>query len=175
MGILRVYRNRYQDTNYILKLIETINTDIHHVVCRWSIGVTGITPEEVYNGFSHVQRASGKTAYVKAHCFSLDFEDMEDEYEVRQVIEEILDIITVDFQAIAVLYINAAGNYECIFVINSISYRDYRNFHSNNNTYSDLMRLLRRKTKQEWIPDTENTVYFRNDGNDIERYREFKQ
>jgi len=38
-----------------------------------------------------------------------------------------------------------------------------------------LMRLLRRKTKQEWIPDTENTVYFRNDGNDIERYREFKQ
>ena len=175
MGYLRVFRANHQSLNNMKGIIECIWENIDNVVDKWTRGVSDNNVVDIYNSFQLAQRAAGKQSFVKVHCFSVDFEDITDELLVRQVVDDVLATIASTFQVIAVLYINKYGNYECVFLLNAISYITYRNFHDNNRTYIDMIRYLNNITGIEWEVDVSENVLFKNDGNDVERYQEFEQ
>ena len=120
-----------------------------------------------------VQKAAGKHMFAKVHCFTIDFEDIADENIVRETVSNLLDVIKETFQVIAVLYVNKYGNYECVFLLNAVSYITYKNFHDNNATCIDLIMYLRKVTGLEWNVDVSENVLFKNDGKDSLRYQSF--
>ena len=174
MGYIRTYRVNHQTTEDMKEMIDSIWNGINHVVDKWTRGVADDNVVDIFNSYQLVQKAGGKQLFTKVHCFSIDFEEIEDELLVRQAISDLLDTISSNFQVIAVLYINCYGNYECVFLINAISYTTYRNFHDNNATYLDLQRYLNRLTGIEWFVDVGENVLFKNNGNDADRYQKFE-
>lgn len=175
MTYMRVFRANHQSIDDMQLMIDSIWNGIDNIVDKWTRGVADNNVTDIFNSYQLVQKAAGKQLFTKVHCFSIDFEEIQDELIVRQVISELLDTISCTFQVIAVLYINCYGNYECVFLINAVSYVTYRNFHDNNSTYLDLQRYLNRFTGVDWFVDVSENVLFKNDGNDVERYQEFEQ
>ena len=174
MAELKVFRANHQDMNYMGAMIEEVWENIDNVICKFSIGVSGNNVVDIYNSFEMVQKAAGKKLFIKVHCFSLDFEDIEDENTVREVVSNLLDTIKDTFQVIAVLYVNKYGSYECVFLINAVSYITYNNFHDNNATYIELIKYLRYSTGLEWNVDVSENVLFKNDSNESLRYQAFE-
>ena len=173
MGYLRTFRANHQTTEDMKETIDSIWNGIDNVVDKWTRGVADDNVVDIFNSYQLVQNAGGKQLFTKVHCFSVDFEEIE-ELLVRQAISDLLDTISSNFQVIAVLYINCYGNYECVFLINAISYTTYRNFHDNNTTYLELQRYLNRLTGIDWFVDVSENVLFKNDGNDLDRYQNFE-
>lgn len=174
MGYLRTFRANHQTTEDMRVMIDSIWNGIDNVVDKWTRGVADNNVVDIFNSYQLVQNAGGKQLFTKVHCFSIDFEDIQDELIIRQAINDLLDTISSEFQAIAVLYINCYGNYECVFLINAVSYTTYRNFHDNNATYINSQRYLNNYTGIDWFVDVSENTLFNNSGNGADRYQEFE-
>lgn len=170
MAIFKVIRNRRQDTDFMKNTIQSF-WENPRTIAKFSPNVLGTSSESICNLFSMTQSAWGKIPLVKIHCFILDFCEVRDETKIMGLISSVLQYFATDYQIISTLYRNIQGNYEAAFIINAVSYKTGRCFHDNNQMYQNLLPQLRDMSQIDWNITADDSLFFKNDGNHQECYK----
>lgn len=123
--------------------------------------------EDVVSHFLFNHNWSGHSLHILFHCITIDFEDIREITLVDYLTNEILYLLSVQFQVVVgILFSN--NHYRAVFLINGVSFDGRTAFHDCNRTFLCLLEDLRVLTGECIAVEFAGNVLFKN----IDRNRE---
>ena len=100
--------------------------------CRW------LSRDDFCNGY----QMSGKALYILFHRIGIHFEDIRDLTLIQQITEAVINLLSARYQVLSGI-IGRKQGYQAVFLINSIGIDGRTVFYDRNQTYRELLDILR--------------------------------
>lgn len=142
MITMKVYRNKRNSHEEMLRIIDRIWNKSGSIIYRDAIGVAVESSESIVNSFLFVQDVYADNLNVKIHALELVFtKDQFDSEEMYHIVQSTLFYFGTSYQCFTVVE-EYETEYRAVFGINACSYNRACKFTDNNHAYIKLRDML---------------------------------